>query len=379
MRSVISKPLWFGAILIGVAVAPLFGQDDQVVPQPGEGASALQASNILNPNISVVGWFQGEAGHPHDPGHEPEPVMQLKETELGLQSIVDPWARGDFFVSFDQNGNANLEEGYITWFHLPEKLGLRVGKFRSYFGPFNRTHPHDTPFATRPLAEKNFLGEDGLAGEGAGLSWEMPNPWLYVNFDGEILRPPSVSDTPSFDRAQRSDLLYVARVNSYVDLTDAQNLSFGGSFADGPSGQGLQPSGVSSDTLHTQLYALDVTYRWKNPARAIYRALIWQNEILWSKHDLATNDAVQSWGLMSWLQYQFAQRWATGGRYDFSQFAADNGTHEYGGLVFITYSPSEFSHISLQGSHVKRSDGLDENLGFLRIIFNIGPHGAHPF
>src|SRR5207249_4348338 len=110
----------------------------------GEGASALQASNILNPNISVVGWFQSEAGHPHDPGHDAEPPIQLKETELGLQSIVDPWARGDFFVSFDQNGSANLEEGYITWFHLPEKLSLRGGKFRSFFGPFNRTHPHDT-------------------------------------------------------------------------------------------------------------------------------------------------------------------------------------------------------------------------------------------
>src|ERR1044071_3261882 len=75
-------------------------------------ASALQASNLLNPNISVVGWFQGMAGHPHDPGHDPDPVLQLKETELGLQSIVDPWARGDFFVSFDQDSNANLEEGY---------------------------------------------------------------------------------------------------------------------------------------------------------------------------------------------------------------------------------------------------------------------------
>src|SRR5882762_6346226 len=124
---------------------------DTPVPVRGEGASALQASNLLNPNISVVGWFQGMTGHPHDPGHSPEPVMQLKETELGLQSIVDPWARGDFFVSFDPDGVANLEEGYITWFHLPGNLGLRTGKFRSYFGPFNRTHPHDTAFATRPL------------------------------------------------------------------------------------------------------------------------------------------------------------------------------------------------------------------------------------
>ena len=154
----------FSCLLFILVGMPLLARAaDPAVPASG-GASALQASNLLNPNISVVGWFQGMTGHPHDPGHDPEPVMQLKETELGLQSIIDPWARGDFFVSFDQDGNANLEEGYITWFHLPENLGLRVGKFRSYFGPFNRTHPHDTPFATRPLSEKNFLGEDGQPG-----------------------------------------------------------------------------------------------------------------------------------------------------------------------------------------------------------------------
>src|SRR4051812_7158278 len=103
--------------------------DGTPAPTASGGGSALQGSNLLNPNISVVGWFQGMTGHPHDPGHDAEPVMQLKETELGLQSIVDPWARGDFFVSFDQDGNANLEEGYITWFHLPGGLGLRTGKF----------------------------------------------------------------------------------------------------------------------------------------------------------------------------------------------------------------------------------------------------------
>jgi hypothetical protein len=343
------------------------------------GAGALQSSNILNPNISVVGWFQGEAGHPHDPGREVEPALQLKEAELALQAIVDPWAKADFFTSFDRDGHANLEEGYLTWFHLPYSLSLRTGKFRSNFGPFNRTHPHDTPFATRPLAEREFLGEDGLADTGAGLSWQVPIPWFYLNTDLEVSRPPAASDTPSFDLAERRDLLYVGRMNGYVDLTDAQNLSFGGSYAYGPSGLEFSSVRNSSDTLHAQLYGLDLTYRWKDPARAIYRSLIWQTELLWSRHETSTASTVQSRGILSWIQYQFAQRWAAGGRYDFSQFATDNGTHEYGGLIFLTFSPSEFSHISLQGSHVVRSDGLKEDMGFLRIVFNIGPHGAHPF
>ncbi len=348
-------------------------------PLGGGAVSALQSSNLLNPNISVVGWFQGEVGHPHDPGQTPEPVLQLKETEIGFQSIVDPYAKADFFLSFDREGAANLEEGYITWFHLPQDLALRTGKFRSFFGPFNRTHPHDTPFAIRPLSERNFLGEDGLSAAGAGLSWQVPIPWLFVNLDAEALRPPVVSDTPSFDRAERRDLLYTGRVNSYYDLTEQSNISFGGSYAYGPTGQQLNGIGTSSDTLHTQLYSADLTYRWKDPARAIYQSWLWQTVLLWSKHEIATNSTVNSRGLFSWVQYQFAQRWAAGGRYDYSQFPTDNNSHEYGGLVFLTYSPSEFSHLSLQGSHFKRSDEVDENIGYLRIVFNIGPHGAHPF
>src|SRR6202035_3949329 len=107
---------------------------------------------------------------------------------------------------------ANLEEGYLTWFHLPYGLALRTGKFRSYWGVFNKTHPHDTPFATRPLAQQNYFG-DGLAGVGAGVSWQIPIPWLYLNLDSEAMRPPAASDVPAFDRAQRNDLLYVERLS----------------------------------------------------------------------------------------------------------------------------------------------------------------------
>jgi len=42
--------------------------------------------------------------------------------------------------------------------------------------------------------------------------------------------------------------------------------------ADGPSGQELNATCQFFDTLRTRLYALDATYRWKNPARAIYRS-----------------------------------------------------------------------------------------------------------
>src|SRR5262249_34187419 len=120
-------------------------------------SGALQASNILNPNISAIGWFQAEAGHRHagpgDAGQDGS-AFKMKETELAFQALVDPWARADFFVSIGSD-QVDLEEGYLTWFRLPADVALKIGKFKANFGRFNRIHTPETPFADRPLFEQN--------------------------------------------------------------------------------------------------------------------------------------------------------------------------------------------------------------------------------
>ena len=62
--------------------------------------------------------------------------MQMHESEIGLQAIIDPYARGDFFISFGEEG-VNLEEGYITFTALPGGFVAKVGKMRSVFGKVN--------------------------------------------------------------------------------------------------------------------------------------------------------------------------------------------------------------------------------------------------
>jgi len=42
----------------------------------------------------------------------------MHEAELGLQAIIDPYARADVFISFGEQG-VNLEEGYLTFTSLP--------------------------------------------------------------------------------------------------------------------------------------------------------------------------------------------------------------------------------------------------------------------
>ena len=345
--------------------------------QPQGQGSALQASNIGNPNISVIGWFQSEVGHRRT-GAEEASAFSLKEAELGFQSVVDPYAKADFFISV-HDSEIDLEEGYLNWFNLPTNLALKIGKFRANFGRFNRTHPPETPFADRPLAEENYFGAEGLSGTGASLSWQIPNPLFLLNLDAEAFTTPESTEAPAFGKARKKDLTYVGRLSSFFDLTESVNLTFGGSYANGAGGQELDVLTKSSTTLRSELYGLDATFRWKNPRRAIYRSALWQTEIFTDRRDITSSSHVNSFGMFSHLEYQFGRRWRAGGRYDYSETPTDRTVDQKGGLLYLTFTPSEFSSISLQGRRANLGNGIKENLGFLKGTFNIGPHGAHPF
>lgn len=354
-----------------------FGGSGALLAQTGPGS--LQPSNVLNPTISALGWFQGETGRRLPQADEEVPPLQMKEAEFAFQSAVDPYARADFFVAVEGEGKAALEEGYLTWLALPGGLSSRFGKFRSGFGKFNRIHTPETAFADRPLVSEKYFGEEGLSSLGASLSWHVPNPWLFVSLDGEATTAPEAKETPAFDVARRRDLLYTARLGAYQDLTESLNVSLGGSLAHGPAGQSFNAVAESSTTLRSQLYGVDLTFRWKNPRRAIYRSFLWQTEVLWSLRDQDPATSVYSWGLFSHAEYQFARRWRCGFRYDWSESPLDGSRHEEGGLAYLTFMPSEFSLLSLQGRQVKKPTGELERLGFLKVTFSIGPHGAHPF
>ena len=134
----------------------------------GAGGSAAKA---LNPDISVIGDFIGSAGANSAPVFapmQPFPSLQMHESEIGLQAIIDPYARGDFFISFGEEG-VDLEEGYITFTALPAGFVVKGGKMRSAFGKVNTMHNHVLPWIDRPLVTTNLVGgEDGI--DDAGLS-----------------------------------------------------------------------------------------------------------------------------------------------------------------------------------------------------------------
>src|SRR2546425_10614183 len=247
----------------------------QPLPNYG-GASA--ASKILNPDISMIGDFIGATGKANVPpaleaiGQGPLPVLQMHESELGLQAIIDPYARGDFFLTFGESGVA-LEEGYITFTALPGGFVAKGGKFRGDFGKVNTLHNHVLPWIDRPLVTDRLLaGEDGIDDAGLSISRILPAPkGLFLEGTAQVFR----GDTDGlFQADKRSHVSTVGHLRAYRDLSESTNLDLGASYARGHS--------PFADAWN-QLYGVDATLRWKPLRRSIYHSFVGRGEFIWAR------------------------------------------------------------------------------------------------
>src|ERR1043165_8180183 len=103
---------------------------NQQQPAPAPAPQQRIAASA-NPDISVIGDFRGLyrsfGTHNFD--------AELHEAEFSFQSVVDPYARADFFYSVGENVktgefSGEVEEGYLTTLSLPAHLQLKVGRFK---------------------------------------------------------------------------------------------------------------------------------------------------------------------------------------------------------------------------------------------------------
>jgi hypothetical protein len=331
------------------------------------GASA--SAKALNPDISVIGDFIGKAG---GNSVQPTPSLEMHESEIGLQAIIDPYARGDFFISFGESG-VNLEEGYITFTALPAGIVAKVGKMRSAFGKVNMMHNHVLPWIDRPLVTNNLVGgEDGIDDAGVSVSRIIPAPkGLFLEATGQVFRGDSgTDDSPVFHASRDSDVSAVAHLRSYADISESTNIDIGLSYARGHNELG-------TDFL-TQLYGIDATLRWKPLRRSIYHSFVGRGEFIWSQRQQIPIEQ-RAFGFYTSADYQLGRRWFLGGRYDLSDRSRFANLTDKGGSLVLTYWPSEFSQIRGQYRHTSYADNLSANELFMQVIFSLGAHGAHPF
>ena len=323
------------------------------------------AAKALNPDVSVIGDFIGVGGH--NPVR-PTPALQMHESEVGLQAIIDPYARGDFFFTFGEQG-VGLEEGYITFTSLPAGFVAKVGKMRSSFGVVNTLHNHVLPWIDRPLVAENLVGgEDGIDDAGVSINRILPAPkGIFLEATAQVFRGDS-GDV--FSHTQNSDVSAVGRLHAYRDLTESTNLDMGFSFARGHNDMG--------SAYRTQLYNFDTTFRWKPLRRAIYHNFLTRTELIWSRREQPS--AVQrAFGFYTASDYRLNRRWTIGGRYDRSDRARNAALMDSGVSGVLTYWPSEFSQIRCQYRFTRYAEGRDAHELLLQFLFVLGAHGAHPF
>jgi hypothetical protein len=329
---------------------------------------AASITKVLNPDISVVGNVITTSGR--NP-QNPFPAVSLRETEFGFQSIIDPYARADVFVSISEEG-AEVEEGYITFPALPGGFSLRAGKMRAAFGKINPLHNHVLPWLDRPLLTFNLSGGDpaegdaGISDVGLSVSRILPAPGnLFLEATAELY---SGNSALLFQSSRRSQVSTIGRLKAYYDLNESTNLESGSSYARGHNDLG----GV------TQLFGMDTTFRWRPLRRAIYHSFAARAELEWSR--LRAPAAIsRAHGWYAAADYQFSRRWVAGARFDWSERGRDPRFHDSGKSAVLTYSPSEFSRIRGQLRRTNYAEGFAANELLFQLQYVIGAHGAHPF
>jgi hypothetical protein len=360
-------------------------------PAPQEAAAAAPvqlggaggaAAKALNPDISVIGDFVGGIGNA---ANRPTPSLEMHESEVGFQEVIDPYARADFFISFGEKG-VDLEEGYITFTSLPAGLQLRAGKMRAAFGKMNTLHNHVLPWVDRPLVTQNLVaGEEGINDAGLSLSRILPAPkGIFLEGTGQVFRGDSEN---VFAATRRSEVSAVGHLRAYADLSESTNLDIGASYARGHS--------PFADAWN-QMWGADATLRWKPLRRSIYHSFVARSEFVWSRTQTSLGK-VNPFGFYLSGDYQLARRWFVGGRFDWSQRGeclptspetvpvcvdpplAPSLLRDTGGSLLLTYWPSEFSQIRGQLRRTKYGEGRLANELMFQFLFSLGAHGAHPF
>ncbi len=363
--------------MLPASPAPAPAQTTQTQTFGGASGNA----KLLNPDISLIGDFIGTAGRNTV---SPSRSLELHESEVGMQAIIDPYARADAFISFGETG-VNVEEGYVTFTALPAGLLLKVGKMRADFGKVNTTHNHALPFIDRPLATNNLVGgEDGIDDAGISLSRFLPAPknW-FLEGTAQVFRGDS-SDI--FQAGRRQDVSAVGHLRAYRDLSESTNLDLGVSYARGHNNAGTGTAFIPSNFL-TNLYGGDATLRWRPLRRAIYNSFLFRTELFWSARDQVSTAALfqtqHAFGMYSSAEYRVNRRWTVGGRFDRSGHATDARLTDSGFSGILTYWPSEFSQIRGQYrfGHLATSptDFSNANEFLFQFLFVMGAHGAHPF
>jgi hypothetical protein len=379
-------------------------------PAPGGATARLAPVNVDNPAVSFVVDVQGRSNTKGGEGAG----FALGSGELFLSAPIDPFLRGYAALNGSSEEGFDIEEAALVTTALPWNFTVKGGRFFADVGRLSHWHDEALPFVDRPPSLERLVGGESGA-EGLEVSWLAPfEPYLHVtaglyNAIGSERR----EDIAAFFRGKRSfsELTYLVRPSTYLDLTDALNVEVGGSLA-------LVPQ-----DSRRQLYGVDVTLRHQPGSGGFYQGAVLGAEWLWNHErfdderpvvddagalvfedpdDPASLNAFEPairrfrrTGGYAYAEAFFGRRFSAGVRFDLSQalrsdpidtsvrydgFAALPGSardEETMYSAFLTWMPSEFHRLRLQGDQIVRRGDDDQRVTLQWTAF-LGSH-SHGF
>jgi hypothetical protein len=279
--------------------------------------------------------------------------------ELALQATVDPYVRGDVFLTFSPQG-VEVEEAYLTTLSLPWGLQVKAGKIYAPFGRTSQLHRHQWTFTDQPLSMQRLVAAEGLNGAGADVAWLTPLPWfaeLHLAYQATL---------PGFGADLQ--LTGTARLVQFFDLSDWATLGVGLSWSLFQASGPLQWKNLAGADLYLKL---------RDPAGRSYAIL--QGEVF--GRQLGEQPFADArWGGYAQAVWRIDRNWEVGVRYDNAPapLALAPGTEQVW-TALGSYLPSEFLRVRLQPALVLLPGSQTGFQGLLSFEFTIGAHGAHPF
>jgi hypothetical protein len=386
---------------------------------PSSAPQSSRGTQSLNPDISAI--LDADGGYERrlpayrsgdDPNLKSGPTspgagFTAQEVELAFSAIVDPYFRGDIFLTIPNLQGIEVEEAFATTTSLPWNLQVKMGSFRSAFGRQNGQHLHVQDFTRRPLINDAFLGEDGLRGPGAQVSWLSPLPF-YLVFYLEAFSIPTpdqpganepIPAVTSFGGGTATQLTYAGEAKYFFPVGESLSVYGGFSAATGISAGYLHPDPVTGVVpgagRRSEVFGGDLYVKWKPPNVSLtYTSLAWQTELVF-RHLEADSFIGDEWdgGMYTQLVLQFARNWFAGARLDFIGMPQSSVVGQtVRGAVSLTWQASEFARVrgyfevendsgtgTYQPTAVVASSPGTSYATYLQLEFSIGAHGAHPF
>lgn len=345
-------------------------------------AATLAQAGVTNPDISVIGQpsISLTAGS-GTPGRN-RPRLDAGETEMVIDSYLNPYARGTFVFTYAE-GEAGVEE---ACFHLlrglPGGFALKGGRYRVGFGRLNLAHPHTYPFAERfHLLAAYLPGEEAFNETGLSLSGRIPvggdfslvatADWLQ----GDTFR----SADEETEEAGGWHPALCGRLTGFALLGEQSGLELGISGT----------RGIHDPAADRQTTILGADFKakvWRSPRSY----LVLQGEIMHLSRQSA--ESIGSFGGYLYADYSLSTRSNLGASFErFQQPTPDRNWESAVGLFagFALMEETTAFRLSWERHQLPEPGAAEDGLVaggpeavhtfILRVLYSLGPHKAHQF